>query len=129
MKVCIPVTADKGLESPVSEHFGKAPLHIVIESNSMEWEFVKKEGDCDADSHGHCLPATLLLEMGVEVVLCKGIGRGAMAKLLSHDIAVHRTEEATALKSLENWLDQLLPFVSEKDLCPGHHHKGAGHRH
>ncbi len=37
MKLCIPVTKDAGLKSPVCAHFGSAPLFLVVDTES---------GDC-----------------------------------------------------------------------------------
>ncbi len=122
MKICVPIVEDKGLESPVSEHFGRAPMHLLVESETMQWTELPKTATCGEDeTHGQCLPVSKLLQHGVEVVICKGIGRGAVSKLLSNDIAVYQTEAVTIVKAVEHWFDNQLPFVDSKRICKGHH--------
>ena len=122
MKVCVPIIEDKGLHSPVSDHFGRAPMHLLVESETMEWIELPRTESCEDDeSHEHCLPVKKLLQHGVEVVICKGIGRDAVSKLLSNDIAVYQTEAMTVVKAVEHWFDNQLPFVDSNRMCGGHH--------
>ena len=34
MNICIPITRDNGIQSPVSLHFGSAPLFMVVDTES-----------------------------------------------------------------------------------------------
>ena len=34
MNLCIPITEDQGLQSPVSGHFGSAPYFMIVDTGS-----------------------------------------------------------------------------------------------
>jgi predicted Fe-Mo cluster-binding NifX family protein len=124
MKICIPVTEDKGPASKVSEHFGRAPFHILADLDTMEMELLRKEGECGGDDHGHCVPVDLLLANGVELVACKGIGRAALGRMMSHDIDVFAAHVDTVAEVIEEYRRRgrearHLPRICESH---GHHH-------
>ena len=45
MKVCVPVTHDQGLQSPVSGHFGSAPLFVLVDTGNLETNFFLAENE------------------------------------------------------------------------------------
>lgn len=116
MIVCIPAIDKKGLASAVCAHFGKAPFHYIIntENNAIQLE-PKPTGE-----HGHCLLVRTLLKHQVEMVLCDGIGRGAVLKFTRAGIAVMRTEAKTVEDALNDIKNNRLAEVREEDCCPGH---------
>lgn len=40
MNLCIPVTQDLGLQSPVCMHFGSAPLFLIVDTDSGATETI-----------------------------------------------------------------------------------------
>jgi predicted Fe-Mo cluster-binding NifX family protein len=122
MKLCIPTTEQNGLQSKVSEHFGRAPFHIVIDLETQAVSDLVKQNDCNDEDHGHCMPVDLLIENGVNMVACKGIGRGAVARLLANNIAVFSTTSNTVENVVKEYQTKILNLVSEDNICEGHHH-------
>lgn len=118
MKTCIPVSEDRGLQSPINEHFGKAPFHFIVDIDTGTSETVAKEEGCD----GHCAPIQLLIDKGVRQVLCKKIGQGASDKFRQSGIDVKRTTAFTVQEALVEQSLRYLPDVSEEDLCHKHHY-------
>jgi len=50
MKICIPVTEERGMDSEVSEHFGKTPLFAFYDDEINELEIIKiGEGTVEED--------------------------------------------------------------------------------
>lgn len=118
MIICIPSKEDKGLESSVSEHFGRAPFHYLVNTETREAELLAKpDGD-----HGQCLPARALIERKVQSVLCVGIGRGAAMNFASAGIPVMQTSAATLKEALTEFEAQQLLPINDDDLCAGHSH-------
>lgn len=122
MRLCIPVTEANGLQSEVSDHFGRAPHHIVVDLESQAVETLVKTSDCSADSGGHCLPVDLLRENQVEVVACKGIGRGAVARLMASKIELYATRAQTVAEVIDEFRQKRLVPLSDEHVCEGHHH-------
>jgi predicted Fe-Mo cluster-binding NifX family protein len=122
MKICIPVIESKGLNSTVSDHFGRAPFHIVVDLESRAVTPLQKTETCNDETHGHCMPVDLLLAAGVNVVACKGIGRGAVNRLQSNQIGVFATHASTVSGVIDAFLAKQLCPVNESNLCDGHHH-------
>jgi predicted Fe-Mo cluster-binding NifX family protein len=121
MKICIPVMESNGLASVVSEHFGRAPFHIVVDLDSRAVTPLKKTEACNDETHGHCMPVDLLLAAGVNVVACKGIGRGAVNRLQSNQIGVFATHASTVSAVIDAFSANQLCAVNESNLCDGHH--------
>ena len=118
MNICIPVTDDKGRESPVSAHFGSAPFFLVVD---ME------DGTCHAVSnrnlnhgHGMCQPLLSLAGERVEGMVVGGIGMGALGKLQAMNIQVYLSEFPTAAATVEAFKDGKLKAVTPQTAC-GHH--------
>lgn len=122
MKLCIPTTEQNGLKSKVSEHFGRAPFHIVVDLETREVNDLVKQNDCNHEDHGHCMPVDLLLDYGVDMVACKGIGRGAVGRLVANKIAVFSTASDTVEDVVKEYNAQALSMVSPDNICEGHHH-------
>jgi predicted Fe-Mo cluster-binding NifX family protein len=115
MKICIPSTQDEGLKSMVSEHFGRAPFHYIVNTKTQTAEILAKpEGE-----HGQCVPVQALIANKVETVLCKGIGRGAATQFSQYGIPVMRTAAATIAEAIAAFEAKQLDHVHESELCEG----------
>jgi predicted Fe-Mo cluster-binding NifX family protein len=115
MKICIPSTQDEGLKSAVSEHFGRAPFHYIVNTETQAAEILAKpEG-----AHGQCVPVQALIANQVETVLCKGIGRGAAAQFSQSGIPVLRTSSATIAEAITAFQAKQLVPVNDSELCEG----------
>jgi len=101
MKLCIPITEDKGLESPVCEHFGAAPGFLLIDSESEECHAIAN--DTAHHTHGMCQPVAVLAGQGVEGMVVCGIGMGALNKLQAGGTQVY----VSHLKTVREVLDAL----------------------
>jgi predicted Fe-Mo cluster-binding NifX family protein len=125
MNVCIPVTADEGLASRVSTHFGSAPLFLVVDTAT---------GDCRAvanrnqhHGHGMCQPLASLAGERLDGILVGGIGRGALEKLRAAGIRVYLTEAATVEATVAALAAGTLREVEPSEACA--HHGDGPHGH
>ena len=124
MKICIPTTEKNGLESTISQHFGRAPFHIVVDLETMQHYPLEKDG---CEDHGHCLPVQILLQHNVSVTLCKGIGRGAVSNFIQNQVQVYVTAADTVKDAIKEFKNGALSFVGEEQICKGHDHDHAHH--
>lgn len=115
----LPTSTEAGLSSRVSEHFGKAPYHLVIRLDT--WEVIavvaKPEG-----IHGTCAPVEELAAWGVGVVACRGLGRGAQERLEALGIEILHTDGRTVREVLEALGEGRLSRHRPEQSCAGHRH-------
>jgi predicted Fe-Mo cluster-binding NifX family protein len=128
MKICIPILENKFLASEVSGHFGKAPMYLLVESDSGDVEGLIERGN---RGHGECAPVEAMLSRGVDAVACKGLGQGASARLAAGGIRIFHTNDETVEAVLASFARQELGEMTPAQLCEGHHghHHEHGHDH
>lgn len=126
MKVCFPVKANQGLESSVFNHFGSAPVFVVVDSETAQVaEVINRDLHHE---HGACSPLKALDGHHVDVVVVGGIGAGALAGLSRAGIRVLRSAAPSVVENLarlrQGAMEQWLPGQT----CTGHGHgQGCGH--
>jgi predicted Fe-Mo cluster-binding NifX family protein len=125
MNICIPVTEDKGLESPVSAHFGSAPIFMIVDTES---------GSCKAvsnrnlnHSHGMCQPILSLAGEKIDGVVVGGIGMGALQKLEAADIRVYLSELETVDATVVAFKAGTLKSATFQTACGHHGQRPHGH--
>ena len=118
MKVA--VTCENGM---VFQHFGHTPEFAIFEVNDGKIlsEIVKPCGDS-----GHGALAGLLADEKVSVLICGGIGGGAINALKEAGILVVGGMSGPVRTVVENWLAGKLP-VNLNFICHHHDHEGEGH--
>lgn len=121
MNLCFPVTADAGLKSPLSQHFGSAPLFVVFDTES---------GACRAipnrnlhHGHGMCQPLASLAGEQLDGMVVGGIGMGALMKLGAAGIRVFLSEDATVEEAVAAYTSGSLREATPATACA---HHGAG---
>jgi predicted Fe-Mo cluster-binding NifX family protein len=125
MNLCVPVTEDKGLQSPVSAHFGSAPVFLIVDTES---------GACRAvpnlerhHGHGMCHPLRALEGQAVEGAVVGGIGGGALARLRDAGIRVYLSDRATVEAALSAFRSGSLREATPAEAC--RHHGSGPHGH
>jgi predicted Fe-Mo cluster-binding NifX family protein len=120
MKLCIPVTRNEGLASPVCAHFGSAPLFLVVDTES---------GDCRAiangnqhHAHGMCQPLAVLAGEPMDAIAVGGIGMGALSKLQAVGLRVYLAEQTTVTATLASLKSGTLAEIDPGRACSGHGH-------
>lgn len=126
MKICIPTEDDRGLEGKVCGHFGSAPFYTLIDTESGSCEIIGNSHD--KHGHGACAPVGLLSSHAIDSVVCKGMGRGAIAALSRAGVNILVTEERIVSQVVEAAGQNKLRMLSPQDACSGHQH-GHGHGH
>ncbi len=89
MKLLVPLYTSEGIESKISDHFGRARYIAIIEVSEGKNEIV------ELNEFSKALGKTLAeyaIEKGVDGVVVKGIGSRAFQKLTSSGIKVFRTK-------------------------------------
>ncbi len=121
MKICFPTTRDLGLESPVSRHFGSAPLFLLVDSASRETRALPNGRV--AHEHGACRPLDGLAGEQIDAVVVGGIGPGALERLHAAGIAVLRAGAPTVRGCLDEIARGEEREVAPADACTDHAHE------
>jgi predicted Fe-Mo cluster-binding NifX family protein len=130
MKICIPVTEDQGIKSPVSEHFGSAPLFMVVDTDTEACRGIPNRNEHHA--HGMCMPLASLQGEQLDGVVVGGIGMGALLKLQAGGLQVFLSEYGTVAETLQAFKAGKLRKMAPGMACGGHEHGhggGCGHGH
>jgi predicted Fe-Mo cluster-binding NifX family protein len=125
MKIAFPVQSDQGMRSPVFNHFGSAPLFVVIDSDTYAATSVS---NADRNHiHGQCQPMAALNGITIDAVIVGGIGPGALRQLRNRGIQVLKAAPGTVGENLQLFTDGQLVQFGDNDICAGHGKAGCAH--
>jgi len=127
MRLCIPTMNERGLEAPLSAHFGSAPYYTVVETETGK---IQVSANARAEhEHGHCQPVAGIADLAPDAVLCMGLGRRALDRLQEAGIQVFMARATQVSQALSQFQSgELEPFTMDGTCCGGHGH-GHGHDH
>ncbi len=115
--ICIPSAGVGGLDDQVGEHFGRVPTYTIIELESGDVRVLENTSE---HAGGAGLPADILSEAGIDVLLCQGAGRRAMSILNEQGIEVCIGASGTVKQALEEWKEGTLHSATDADACQRH---------
>ena len=124
MKVCFPTEGSAGLEESIGEHFGRIPTYTIVDSETEEVEVIPNDS---THKGGSGLPADLLAQEGVDVMICSGLGRKAIRLFDEHGIEVCVGAEGRVKEAFQDWKADQLTGASESDACERHEFEDHGH--
>lgn len=125
MKICFPVAQNQGLESRILEHFGSAPMFLIVETEGRVVSEV-----INRNMHhrkGACRPLMALGGQAVDAVAVGGIGAGALSGLKQAGLKVYRAQAGTVAENLERFARQELTEPTLQQVCGGHGHGHGCH--
>jgi predicted Fe-Mo cluster-binding NifX family protein len=118
MKLCIPIQEGEGASAVVCGHFGRAPAFVLYDPQGGTYETLpnpKAEHE-----HGQCKPMELLADRGIAAMLCRGMGRNAIAAIERVGIKVFRTSGTTVGEAIEEFMKGHLLKLDAATACTGH---------
>jgi predicted Fe-Mo cluster-binding NifX family protein len=118
MKICFPVQHDNGMESAVYNHFGSAPLFLVVDTDTNSIASISNQDQHHA--HGACNPMKALDNQKVDAIVVGGIGAGALTRLNQMGINVHRSQADTISGNMALLAEKSLPLLTLQGSCGGH---------
>jgi len=120
MKICIPAQDGQVLNAKVSPHFGRAPFYVVVDIESGELEVVPN-GDHDHE-RGHCGSVEWVGKMGVDAIVCGGMGRRSLLLFESEGLAVFISRSPRVWKVLSEIQAGDVTRLRSGEASAGKHH-------
>jgi predicted Fe-Mo cluster-binding NifX family protein len=120
MRVCFPVQHDEGFESKVYNHFGSAPLFVIVDTEKNVAGMIKNRDQHHV--HGACNPIQALDNQNIDAVVVGGIGAGALGKLNQSGIKVYRAQSQTIKENIALFASQALTEFTLQGCCGGQSH-------
>jgi predicted Fe-Mo cluster-binding NifX family protein len=128
MKLCMPTENEAGLDGTLSSHYGRTPYFTVVDSVTNEC--VVLTNDRAQHAHGQCGEAAAAFAgQGVEAVVCRGLGRGALTGLLTRGMTVYVTMAPTVAAAVHAFRAGQLTQATLAEACGGGHHHSHAHGH
>jgi predicted Fe-Mo cluster-binding NifX family protein len=118
MKVCFPVQRNEGVESRVYNHFGSAPMFVVVDTEINDVSVVTNSDR--NHSHGACNPIRALGDQEVDAVVVGGIGSGALQRLKQSGIRVYHAQAPSIKENIAMLKNRSLPEFTPVQVCGGH---------
>ncbi len=115
MRICIPTASEGGLEASVCSHFGSAPYFTVVDDASGAVEVVRNTHV--QHEHGSCDPTAAVLGLGIDAVVCRGVGWRGLVMLEEQGVPVYRTENWRAGDALKALRAGHLPRAGLDHVC------------
>jgi len=117
MKIAIP-TYRGGIDDFVCEHFGRAPTFTIYDTETGKFEVIENRSE---HFGGFGKPPEMIKLMGVDAVVCSGMGARAIAMFKSYGIKVYMGASGRVRDVIEQFLAGKLVEADESFGCPGHH--------
>ncbi len=118
MKVCFAVKGNEGIESKVYDHFGSAPVFIVVDTEGKDILTINNKDLHHV--HGACNPIMALDGKSVDAMVVGGIGAGALSKLNASGIKVYEAGAPTVKENLALLSENKLQELSAYNACRAH---------
>lgn len=118
MKVCFPVQRNEGVESRVYNHFGTAPVFVVVDTETNEVSMIANRDQHHA--HGACNPVRALGDHKVDAIVVGGIGGGALRGLNQSGIRVYQAQAQNIKENVAMFLNSALAEFTPAQCCGGH---------
>ncbi|MEM3406075.1 MAG: NifB/NifX family molybdenum-iron cluster-binding protein [Nitrososphaerota archaeon] len=99
MRIIIPILENKGIDSKVSSHFGRAPFFALYNSEKNELEIIENKSE---HFGGIGRPTDILLKYKPDVIFAIGIGPRAVELLKSNNIRIETGDFQTVREIIEN---------------------------
>lgn len=95
-RLVIPVTEEKGLDSGLSQHFGRAPFYSIIDLDD-NGKIIGKDTIANTSEHfgGVGLPPDRIMQLKPKALVTYGLGSRALEMFQEGGVAVLRTEAST----------------------------------
>lgn len=116
-KICVPTAGRGGREDAVGEHFGRVPTYTIFDTEIQQVNVVDNTSE---HAGGSGLPADILSELGIDVLLCRGAGRRALGIFGENGIEVCVGVNGTAGEAIDAWKAGNLASASDADACQQH---------
>jgi predicted Fe-Mo cluster-binding NifX family protein len=130
MKICFPVKCNDGMESKVFDHFGSAPMFLMVDAKTGE---IHEQVNQDkGHGHGQCQPLKALAGQTVDAIVVGGIGKGALNGLHRAGLKVFQAQAGSVAYNLSQITEGTLNELTINDVCGGHaggHDHGSGSTH
>ncbi|MHA1994155.1 MAG: NifB/NifX family molybdenum-iron cluster-binding protein [Candidatus Hodarchaeales archaeon] len=126
MKICIPSETTGGLEDQVGYHFGRVINYTIYDDNTKKVEVIE-----NTSSHrgGTKLPAELLREYDVDVMICGGIGRRAIQLFEQYGVEIYIGAQGIVKNAIEQFKQNKLQMATDIDACQQHKYRDEDHEH
>ena len=122
MQIAFPINEDRGIDSPVHDHFGTASYFLIVKT---EDDGVQTVANADlGHAHGQCQPMSALGGHEVDAIVVGGVGAGALRKIQAGGIRAYRAVAGSVSDNLSLIKAGKLPEFLMTQTCSGHdcHH-------
>jgi predicted Fe-Mo cluster-binding NifX family protein len=122
MRIAISAENENGLDSPVSQHFGRCPYFTLVDVEGQEITGITSVNN---PYYGHHEPGQVpafIKSQGADIMLTGGMGGRAVAFFQQYDIQPVTGASGSARQALQNYLAGELRDVAP---CAGDHHHHA----
>ena len=124
MKICIPSMGENGLDAAVGEHFGRVPTYTVVDLDTNEVTVIPNTSE---HTGGQGYPPEIMARYGVNVMVCRGLGRRAIMMFEEMGIDVYIGASGTVKDAVEAFKQGTLQKASEGDACAQHAFRDRHH--
>jgi len=102
IRVAVPIEEDRGLESKVFGHFGKAPAFAIVEAgeDGVSFAGVLENPGYSAQKGKGMKGARVLVEKKVDAVVAKALGEGPFHTLRDALIDIYAVEEGSTVRDV-----------------------------
>ncbi|MBS7615016.1 NifB/NifX family molybdenum-iron cluster-binding protein [Candidatus Bathyarchaeota archaeon] len=117
-RIVIPVTDDRGVDSQLSDHFGRAPFFAVFDLNE-NWKIKSSMSVPNESEHfgGVGFPPDRILQLNPDAVITFGMGPRALGRLQDAKVAVMKANSSIVKDVISAYLKNQL-----EELTEGCHH-------
>ncbi len=126
MKIGIPSMGQKGLDDQVGEHFGRVPTYTIVDLDNDE---VKVVENTSHHTGGSGDPPQIMKQEGVDVMVCRGLGRRAIDLFQQLGIDVYIGATGSVRDTVEAFKNGQLQQATMTDGCQQHAFRQHEHHH
>jgi predicted Fe-Mo cluster-binding NifX family protein len=127
MRIAISAEANQGLDSPVSQHFGRCPYFILVDLKDQEIEAATGIENPYFSNHTPGQVPAFIHEQKAGVMLTGGMGRRAVNFFQQYDIQPVTGASGTVRQTLQRYLNGDLHGADPCAASEQHHHHGHHH--
>ncbi|HDM66820.1 MAG TPA: dinitrogenase iron-molybdenum cofactor biosynthesis protein [Thermoplasmatales archaeon] len=122
MRICVPTMGERGLDEVVGEHFGRVPTYTIVDLETNE---VKVIPNTSEHMGGEGYPPEIMAREGVDILLCRGLGRRAITMFEELGIDVYIGASGTVRDAINAFKQGLLEKASLDAACNRHVFRGV----